>query len=303
MEYASNGDLHQKVLAKKKSSEFFSESQITLWLSQLTGALLYLNEKKVIHRDLKIQNVFLDEKENVKLGDFGISKELEVTNQLAMSSVGTPYYMSPEICSSSSYSHASDMWMLGCTLYELCTLKKPFKGDSISTVILAILNETPEPIDHDYSSFLKELTFDLLNKDPTQRPTIKEVISRLEAQKSEENSDENETSESIFEDFSMVRRVQSQKKKKTKSVEFAANVSTDDNSSIYSSPVKDENGKKEKYAENSIFSFLEKVREKRASDPLTQSNQRKPVRRATEKLLPNSNSNSNSEMSSPLNSL
>ena len=93
-------------------------------------AVEYLHERKIIHRDIKIHNIFLSKDNIVKLGDFGISKKLEGTAQLANTSVGTPYYISPEICSSKSYTFSSDIWMLGCTLFELCTLEKPFTGKS-----------------------------------------------------------------------------------------------------------------------------------------------------------------------------
>lgn len=62
----------------------------------------------------------------IKLGDFGISKQIENTQLLTTTSVGTPYYISPEICQNQSYNNKTDIWMMGCFLYELCTLKKPF---------------------------------------------------------------------------------------------------------------------------------------------------------------------------------
>jgi serine/threonine protein kinase len=68
----------------------------------------------------------------VKLGDFGISKVLESTHDFAKTSLGTPYYLSPEVCMGQNYDYKSDTWMLGCILYELCTLKRPFEGDSLN---------------------------------------------------------------------------------------------------------------------------------------------------------------------------
>ncbi len=71
----------------------------------------------------------------MKLGDFGISKTLEFTGQFAKTSLGTPYYLSPEICQSQNYNYTTDIWMLGCVVYELCALEKPFMGDSWNVII------------------------------------------------------------------------------------------------------------------------------------------------------------------------
>jgi len=74
----------------------------------------------------------------VKIGDFGISKVLENTADFAKTSLGTPYYLSPEICLGQRYDYKSDTWMLGCILYELCTFKRPFEGESLSVSSLYI---------------------------------------------------------------------------------------------------------------------------------------------------------------------
>ena len=75
----------------------------------------------------------------MKLGDFGISKKLEHEGDLAQTSLGTPYYLSPELCSAKAYGHKTDIWMLGCLLYELCSLEKPFSADNISVELSLIL--------------------------------------------------------------------------------------------------------------------------------------------------------------------
>lgn len=71
----------------------------------------------------------------MKIGDFGISKVLENTMDFAKTSLGTPYYLSPEICMGQKYDYKSDVWMVGCILYEMCTFKRPFEGDSLNIVI------------------------------------------------------------------------------------------------------------------------------------------------------------------------
>ena len=79
---------------------------------QLLESLKYLNEKKVIHRDIKSSNVYLTVDGNLKLGDFGIAKVLSCTSDVAKTVVGTPYYMSPEVCENKPYTSKSDIWSL-----------------------------------------------------------------------------------------------------------------------------------------------------------------------------------------------
>ena len=101
----------------------------------------------MLHRDLKTQNVLITKDNKVKIGDFGISKQLENTVQLANTSLGTPFYLSPEICLGHPYDYKSDVWMLGCVLYEMCTLQRPFEGESLSQVVHKIIELPYTPLD------------------------------------------------------------------------------------------------------------------------------------------------------------
>ena len=133
------GDLANQVKKAKKENRHFSESQVMQWFVQLCMALEYIHRKKILHRDLKSQNVFLTRNNCVRLGDFGISKVLENTNDVALTVQGTPYYMSPEVCQSKPYSYASDVWSLGCILYELCMLQHAFSGENLLGLVFKIV--------------------------------------------------------------------------------------------------------------------------------------------------------------------
>ena len=133
-------------------------------------SLEYIHKKKILHRDLKSQNVFLTRNNCVKLGDFGISKVLENTADVALTVQGTPYYMSPEVCQSKPYSYTSDVWSLGCILYELCMLEHAFSGENLLGLVFKIVQDKQEEIPDMYSQELKSLVREMLVKDDKKRP-------------------------------------------------------------------------------------------------------------------------------------
>lgn len=116
----------------------------------------------------------------VKLGDFGISKKLESANELAQTSLGTPYYLSPELCSAQPYGRKTDVWMLGCLLYELCALERPFSGENISVLMAKILKEEPKAVSPGYSGLIHRLISSLLAKNQQKRPEIEELLQLKE---------------------------------------------------------------------------------------------------------------------------
>eukprot|EP00906_Rhabdomonas_costata_P011443 RCo016311 len=128
LEYADGGDLHGAI--KRQSSlpgnPLFPEQQVRSWFVQLCLALQELHSRKILHRDLKTRNVFLTSTGQIKLGDFGLSTVLKNTLAQANTLCGTPYYFSPELCRSKPYNNKSDIWALGCIVYEMCTLKHAF---------------------------------------------------------------------------------------------------------------------------------------------------------------------------------
>lgn len=176
MEYADGSDLLEKMEAAK--GVHFPESQIVTWFTQIALAIKHCHDRKILHRDLKAQNIFLTAKSYVKLGDFGISKILERTYDKAMSLVGTPYYLSPELVQNEPYSFDADIWSLGVLLYEMCCLKPPFDGKSLGDLAMAIVKGKYEPLPACYSAELKELVRELLAVDPKARPTINQILKK-----------------------------------------------------------------------------------------------------------------------------
>ncbi|TKC51954.1 hypothetical protein EI555_015169 [Monodon monoceros] len=123
MEYCDGGDLMQKV--KHQKGKLFPEDMILNWFTQMCLGVNHIHKKRVLHRDIKSKNIFLTQKGKVKLGDFGSARLLSSPMAFACTYVGTPYYVPPEIWENRPYNNKSDIWSLGCILYELCTLKHP----------------------------------------------------------------------------------------------------------------------------------------------------------------------------------
>mgnify|MGYP002624316320 CR=1 FL=1 len=182
LELCENGDLNDKIIEKKKRNEKFTENEILQYFYEILQGLYYLHKNRVIHRDLKTLNIFLTENNHIKIGDFGVSKKLINNNIYAYTFVGTPYYLSPEICQNKPYDEKSDVWSLGVVLYELITLNKPFDSESQMGLFMKILKGKPAPIHntikHSYSQKLINLILEnLLDKDPLTRFSIQQTIN------------------------------------------------------------------------------------------------------------------------------
>ncbi len=130
-----------------------------------------------MHRDIKTINMFLAKEDSIKIGDLGVAKMLNQTANMAHTVVGTPYYLSPELCEEKPYNNKSDIWSLGCVLYELCTLRHPFEAANQGALILKILRGKFNPIPSIYSKPLHDMIDLLLKKDYRQRPTITDILS------------------------------------------------------------------------------------------------------------------------------
>ena len=180
MEYCDGGDLSQVIKSTKKSKGYISEDVIWKILSQLCMALRYCHRKTpaIIHRDIKPANVFLEEAKNVKLGDFGLSKILVNDSMYAYTNVGTPYYMSPEQVNEEKYNHKSDIWSLGCIIYEAAALRPPFHAENFLSLAVKINQGKISRIPSRYSDDLWEVISKMLDIDPTKRPSVEDLIQK-----------------------------------------------------------------------------------------------------------------------------
>ncbi len=129
MEYADDKDLENKIQSYSKSRSNCPENEVWSILIQVIQGIKALHDNKIMHRDLKSANIFMMKNGLLKLGDFNVSKVIKNSNHHTQT--GTPYYCSPEIWSDKPYDYKSDIWSVGCVIYELCTLKPPFTGNSL----------------------------------------------------------------------------------------------------------------------------------------------------------------------------
>jgi serine/threonine protein kinase len=176
MEYCDGGDLSNYLNIQMKSGKAMNEEKIWKFFIQICLGLAYIHSKKILHRDLKTLNIFLTKDEKVKIGDLGVAKVLSQTN-FAKTFVGTPYYLSPEICEEKPYNEKSDVWALGCILYEMATFKHPFNASNQGALIIKILKGKYDPISSkDYSSELRKMVDLLLEKNHFRRPPVEDII-------------------------------------------------------------------------------------------------------------------------------
>nr|XP_039251160.1 serine/threonine-protein kinase Nek11-like [Styela clava] len=174
-EFCEGGDLDVRLQECRKQQSTISEEQVVKWLKQLLQALEYMHGRRILHRDLKTKNIFL-KGNKVKVGDFGISRILMGTSDMASTFVGTPYYMSPEVLKHEHYDEKCDIWSLGCVLYEMCCLKHAFEGKSLMSVMYKIVQgDTPE-LSKAYSQALNIILCKMLARDASQRQTAKEIL-------------------------------------------------------------------------------------------------------------------------------
>lgn len=180
MDYARGGDLSHVVSKMIVYEDHIPEVVIRTWLCQALLGLQYLHEtKSILHRDIKTANLFLGgpHGDRLLIGDFGISKQLEVRTPMQHTQLGTPYFLAPEVCKGVAFSLPADVWSMGCVFFELMALRPAYSGASVREVYESILSDALPTLPHIYSEALKDLIKKMLTVDWRFRPSVSELLN------------------------------------------------------------------------------------------------------------------------------
>lgn len=162
MHLLTTPDLAVQIEKFKKANKYIKEETVWSYTIQIAQSLDAMHSRNVLHRDIKPKNVFLTGKNHVRLGDLGCAKLMK--SGMARTQIGTPYYMSPEIWANKPYDVKSDVWALGCLVYELAQLSPPFLANDMNGLAAKVKNTAAPRISKHYSEDLANLVAQMLGE-------------------------------------------------------------------------------------------------------------------------------------------
>lgn len=177
LEYGDAGDLDMFIQSSLETAGSIPVENALQIVAQIASGLAFLHSNRILHRDIKSKNVFRFSDGRVAIGDFGTSKSLTQTTALAHTLVGSPLYMSPELLDGHAYSYPSDVWSLGCVLYEVLAGHTPFLAASYPAVVFKISKGVYDPLAATIPAEVAQLVASMLALDPQKRPTMDEILA------------------------------------------------------------------------------------------------------------------------------
>ncbi|KAJ3123831.1 hypothetical protein HK098_001622 [Nowakowskiella sp. JEL0407] len=174
-ELCSNGELYQYIQHRNRSGNPLSEEEVRGIMKSVVEGVMFLHANGIIHRDLKLSNLLLNENFDVKIGDFGLAVKVSGAGGEQKTMCGTPNYISPEIVSRQPYGLTSDVWSLGCMLVTLLTGTPPFESEAVKTTLDRV-SKGEYTLPHSISFHARDLIHQLLQKNPSQRIPINKIL-------------------------------------------------------------------------------------------------------------------------------
>ena len=175
LELCQNQSLNELLRRRKRLHEL----EVQCYVNQICAAVKYLHSHRVIHRDLKLGNLFLNDKMEVKIGDFGLATKLEFDGERKRTICGTPNYIAPEVLEGKQgHSYEVDIWSLGVIIYTLIIGKPPFETSDVKTTYKRIrMNAYNFPENVPITDYARDIVTKILNNDPGKRPSIDEILA------------------------------------------------------------------------------------------------------------------------------
>ncbi|XP_022919836.1 serine/threonine-protein kinase Nek8 isoform X2 [Onthophagus taurus] len=170
MEHANARSIDNLLEYRKSICEPVSEKHIIIIFSQISNAITYMHTKGVLHRYLAPHKVFLNSNGTIKVG---------IVSKMMFSSQPIPHYLNPEVCLGKEYNEKSDVWAIGCILYELATFQKPFECENFMELIELVLKCKPKPLPELYSKTFSNTINELLKENYEQRPSAKYIYETI----------------------------------------------------------------------------------------------------------------------------
>ena len=175
LELCQNQSLNELLRRRKRLHEL----EVQCYINQICAAVKYLHSHRVIHRDLKLGNLFLNDKMEVKIGDFGLATKLEFDGERKRTICGTPNYIAPEVLEGKQgHSYEVDVWSIGVIIYTLIIGKPPFETSDVKTTYKRIrMNAYTFPDNVQITDSARDLITKILNNDPAKRPSIDDLMA------------------------------------------------------------------------------------------------------------------------------
>ena len=187
MEFMDNGDLSGFINAHKKFKKPVREEEVWNILLQSMNALSYIHSKNIIHRDIKPANLFMTNDKTIKIGDFGVSAKIQSLqtfvrqdNYFGGTIVGTPLFMSPEMINNEDYDQKTDVYSMGCAIFELCYFQSPRRASPGDVQGVIKFNDLEIKENKNcYSEKLKKIIYEMIEMDPNKRPSSSEICQKV----------------------------------------------------------------------------------------------------------------------------